>query len=301
MKSLLLLLGVSALSLPLASLGQGPSVVFGHQQLIEYQPGNLPLIISAPHGGTIRPEGMPNRSFGRIAQDSNTQEITRLLKEEVAARYGAPPYIIICRLHRMKMDANREIKEAAQDNPIAVQAWNDFQGFIKGARQSVNKKFGHGLYIDLHGQRHPENRVELGYLLTAEQLRLPDANLNGDKMLAIKTSVRELTMRTSVSFADLIRGPTSLGAMLERRGFASVPSPVSPAPLANEEYYSGGYNTAMHSSLHGGAISGLQIECPWKGVRDKPENQRKFARALAEALGEYWLAHFKSALKGAAP
>ena len=50
---------------------------------IEYQPGTLPLILAAPHGGNLRPADVPNRSFGRVAQDSNTAEITLALAAQL--------------------------------------------------------------------------------------------------------------------------------------------------------------------------------------------------------------------------
>jgi hypothetical protein len=301
MKSARLTAALVAITSLLSATAETPKVILGRAEFTEYQPGALPLIISAPHGGTLRPADLPNRSFGVIAQDSYTQELARLLQAEIAARYGAPPHLIICRLHRMKLDANREINEAAQGNDRAVAAWQDFQSFIKQARQTVQTHFGYGLYIDLHGHRHPENRVELGYLLTAEQLRATNAHLDSDSAILNQTSLRDLAMRTQVPFSALLRGPSSLGALLEKHGYPSVPSPTFHAPLPKEQYYSGGHNTAQHGSLNGGAISGLQIECPWKGVRDKPEHARAFAKALSIALGDYWLAHFQTELKAKAP
>lgn len=273
-----------------------PAVRMGAQDYIEYQPGTLPLIIAAPHGGTLRPDGIPNRSFGRVAQDSYTQELARVLSDQLQKLYGARPHLIICRLHRMKVDCNRELTEAAQGDPVAERAWNDFQGFIKEAREEVLKRHGEGLFIDLHGHRHPEGRVELGYLLTRDDLSVSDAELEANQQYREKTSLRTLAGRTTASFADLLRGGTSLGALLETRGYPSIPSPVHAAPKGEEEYFNGGYNTATHGSKNGGRICGLQIECPFKGVRDREENREKFAMALAQSLGQWWRSHYGRAL-----
>ncbi len=269
----------------------------GRSTFVEYFPGTLPLIISAPHGGTLRPDGVADRKFGRVAQDSNTAELAQMLQLDLKSRYGGAPHLIICRLHRLKVDCNRELDEAAQGDPIATQTWRDYQNFIMQARASVAKTFGLGLYIDLHGHRHPEARVELGYLFGPEILASSDAQLDADPDLRVKCSLRELASRTPASFCELIRGASSLGGMLEKRGYPSIPSPTHAAPGAKEEYFFGGYNTLTHGSKDGGHISGLQIECPFKGVRDTLENQKRFSQALTYTLGEYWLAHFQQPLR----
>src|SRR5262245_25104310 len=75
---------------------------FGRNQYIEYVAGDLPLIISAPHGGRDRPEELPDRAEGTFAFDTNTQELARAVGDELHARTGGWPHLIICRLHRRK-------------------------------------------------------------------------------------------------------------------------------------------------------------------------------------------------------
>jgi hypothetical protein len=285
-----------AASFLVQQLHAGEKALFGEKEYIEYLPGTLPLIISAPHGGTLKPADIPNRTEGKVAQDSNTQELSRLIRDEMQRQYGGTPHLIICRLHRLKLDANREIKEAAQGNPQAEKAWHEFQNFINQAREQVTKEFGAGLYIDLHGHRHIRGWVELGYALNAQKLDLSDEQLNSDPSIVAASTLPELDKRSPVSFAALLRGPDSLGALLAAEGFASVPSPQVPTPGAND-YFSGGYNSQTHGSMNGGTISGLQVECPWGGVRDKPESRQKFAAALANCLGPFFKAHFQMELK----
>jgi hypothetical protein len=270
---------------------------WGAQKYVEYQPGTLPIIISAPHGGRLRPDGLPDRKFGRIAQDSNTLELARMIAEEMFIRYKGRPHLILCHMHRLKVDCNREIKEAAQGDPVATQIWKDYHGFIGEAKASVLSAHDGCLYIDLHGHRHPEGRVELGYLLTGAELSQSPVVL---AKAAEMTSIRDLGLRTPKGFLDLLRGESSLGAMLEQRGYPSVPSPTTPAPGPGEDYFNGGYNTASHGSRDRGRVNGIQIECPFKGVRDKPTNHRRFAIALAEILGLYWKTHYQTELKPSA-
>src|SRR4051794_11480332 len=135
---------------------------FGRNRYIEYLAGDLPVILSAPHGGRERPEELPDREQGTYAFDTNTQELARAVADELHARTGHWPHVILCRLHRRKVDCNREIVEAAAGDPLAEQAWREFQGFIDAARATVVGQHGRGLYIDLHGHGHPQQRLELG-------------------------------------------------------------------------------------------------------------------------------------------
>lgn len=266
-------------------------VEYGADPWIEYQRGGLPLVIGAPHGGYLKPKELGDRTYGVVDQDSNTQELARMIQAALVQKLGAAPHLIVCRLHRSKVDVNREIVEAAQGGRGAEQAWRDWQGFILKAKAIVLKQFGTGLYIDLHGQRHKEARVELGYMIGADKLRLDDALLEKSTLLIRQSSIRELDQRSPASFVELLRGASSLGGLLQARGFASVPSPAVPAPKENEQYFRGGFNTDTHGSRQGGSFNAVQIECPWLGVRDTPANRAKFVDALTDALPLWFRTH----------
>lgn len=263
---------------------------------IEYIPGTLPLIVGAPHGGSLKPSEIKDRTFGVTDQDAATQEMARLLRAALLKKTGGVPAMIISRLHRSKLDPNREIKEAAQGDAVAEQAWHDWQGFIVKAKSRVMEQFGVGLYIDLHGQRHPEARVELGYMISPEKLRESDEVLDKATLTIRASSIRELDQRSPASFIELLRGKTSLGGMLQARGYNAVPSPDIHAPKEGELYFRGGYNTDTHGSREGGTINALQIECPWVGVRDTPEHRAKFIDALCDILPVWFQTHFGAPL-----
>ena len=153
-------------------------------------------------------------------------------------------------------------------------------------------KHGYGLLLDIHGHRHIDQRVELGYLIKGEPLKATDTELNADAALIASTSIRDLDKRSPQSFAELVRGPQSLGGLLEFRGFRCLPSPTKSFPGVLAGYFSGAYDITAHGSRDGGTVSAIQIECPWNGLRDKPENQRRFAKALVESLDVYFEVHF---------
>jgi N-formylglutamate amidohydrolase len=268
---------------------------FGRNQYVEYLAGNLPLILSAPHGGRERPEEIPDRQEGTLAFDTGTQELARSISTEFHARTGGWPHVIICRLSRRKVDCNREIVEAAAGNPHAEQAWREFQAFIDAAQAAVVRQHGRGLYIDLHGHGHQEQQLELGYLHPASAYTSDDATLN-EPGLAAASSLRGIAALNRLPYAQLVRGPLSLGTLLDKQGFPATPSASRPIPTI--PYFSGGYNTARHGR-DAVPLAGLQIETNSRGVRDTPENRAKFAQALYAALDVYLEAHLGVLLKSA--
>ena len=92
--------------------------------------------------------------------------------------------------------------------------------------------------------------------------------------------------------AALLRGPTSLGALFVKNGFAAVPSPADPAPAAGDEYFTGGYTTDRHGSSGGGTVDAVQVEANRTGVRDTPENLERYAGAIVSSALEYLSVHY---------
>ncbi|MBB5034183.1 hypothetical protein [Prosthecobacter vanneervenii] len=264
---------------------------------IEVRHGTLPIVLTVPHGGSLKPANVLARRYGVTGTDSNTIPLAEMIIEELESRYGARPHAIISRLSRTRLDPNRDLEEAAQGDPTAVAAWHRFHDSAQKACDTVMKKSGLGLLLDIHGHRHLEQRVELGYLVKADILKHSDAELNADTALIASTCIRDLDKRSPQTFAELLRGPQSLGGLLEFRGFRSLPSPTRPSPGFMAGYFSGVYDVAAHGSRSGGTVSAIQLECPWNNVRDTPENQRRFAVALADSLGIYFEVHFGRKLK----
>ncbi len=274
-------------------------VYFGRRQYVEYLAGDLPVIFSAPHGGYEEPTEIPDRTWGTTARDRQTQEMARAVRTAFHDRFGGWPHVVISHLHRVKLDPNREIEEAAQGSPYAEWAWGEFHGFIDDAADAVAQQHGRGFYVDLHGHAHEIPRLELGYLVTGSELGLPDAML--ESMVYVnKSSIRTLALECDSSFASLLRGGASLGALLAQRGFPAVPSPAMPDP-GGAPYYSGGYDTRRHGSSEGGPVSGVQLEMHYEGVRDTQAAREAFAQALAEVLEVYFDVHFGIPLQGARP
>jgi hypothetical protein len=114
------------------------STYYGANAWVEMLAGDIPVIVSAPHGGTLRPASIPDRTGSvTTVRDANTEELARDIADAFRAKTGGTPHVIILRLHRIKLDANREIVEAAQGNAEAERAWHEFHGYIEAARAAV--------------------------------------------------------------------------------------------------------------------------------------------------------------------
>jgi hypothetical protein len=266
---------------------------------IEYVPGNMPLVISIPHGGSLLPESIPERPCINCAKhkDTLTIEIGLGIRNIIFERTGFAPYIIINNLDRTRLDPNRNITEAADGNKEAEQAWHEFQDYIDTASTEVQKNFGKGLYIDLHGHRHQIKRIELGYLLSSEELQLEDSLLDDGSFVEF-SSIRNLAghNRDSLTLAELVRGRYSMGSMLEEKGYKCVPSPELPSPGPGEPYFSGGYNTYRHGSSSGGTIDGIQIELD-EDIRTDTVSRNELISDLAAVLLEFLKTHYFPDLK----
>lgn len=268
---------------------------FGQNNYIEYIAGNMPLILSAPHGGYLEPADIPDRDCTGCAyvRDANTQELTRETANAVYALTGCYPHVVINRLHRKKLDANRDLPEAADGDTTAGRAWYEFHTFMDSARAQVLGARGRGLYIDLHGHGHEIQRLELGYLLSQSELQVTDSQINTSFYVA-QSSIENLVGNNlgALEHADLLRGENSMGQLLADRGYPAVPSQLDPFPDSGEPYFNGGYNTNRYGSANGGTIDGIQIECNFDGVRNNLTNVNRFGDTLAVALVHFLQVHY---------
>ena len=189
--------------------------------------------------------------------------------------------MVICHLHRSKLDANREINEATFGVQDAEDAWYEYHGFIRDAKRQIN---GSGILFDIHGHSHPEDWIELGYLLSRY-----DLNRTSNADLFEKSSIKYLSSRVSVTFSDLLQGDAGLGGLIQSYGYGVVPSPSFPSPNGGK-YYTGGYITRVHGSRDSGHIDAIQIESP-RSLRDSksgPTYARRLAAAIHIFKTKYW-------------
>ncbi len=231
--------------------------------------GTLPLVLSAPHGGSASPEGWERRSGGVQVQDRNTLPLVEALAEALRRRTGRMPSVVASLVHRRYLDLNRDRwQSGARLGAEQEELWSRYHGSLESlATEALGHGAGSALVIDLHGHGHPHGLVELGHALSASQLRGTDEELED---------------------AAWVRGPRSLGARLDALGVASVPSPERPAPEPGQPYFDGGYTVRRH---RGGGLRAIQIELPPDPRRPDAKGRQPLVDALADALVQVLMDH----------
>lgn len=249
--------------------------------------GNMPLVISVPHGGTLRPDSIPDRTCPNIttALDLNTIELAQAIDSVFWADHKIRPYLVTTTLHRSKLDQNRDWAEATCSTNSKTYLWNNFHHYIDTCIQKALAVYPSCLYIDLHGHGHAKDRLELGYLIGATALR------SSATLSASNSSLVALVGTSGKTIQQLLTGPTAFGTLINNQGFAAVPSNADPAPLASDPYFDGGYNTNFYTHVSQyPKVYGWQIESHYTPVRNTASNRANFAKAFVAAV----LAHYNA-------
>lgn len=233
-------------------------------ELIEIQKGDLPIIISAPHGGHLNIEGSTDRTGeGKakfvVVRDTYTDILARAMADAIFSRTGKKPHLVIAHFARRHADANRPAKDA-YENPSAGRVYDAYHAALKAATEDVQARFGRGIVIDIHGQaaerttifRGTQNRATVKHLLKTD----------GEAGFSGKNSV--------------------LGQLVER-GYVIKPAPSDEGP--EDGRYNGGYITQTYGSKNGGSIDGIQLE--FGAIPRSPDQYRKTAADLADSVLVY--------------
>ncbi len=207
--------------------------------LVTIRSGDLPIILTAPHGGR---DAIPNVAARRgdgvdrfnSRSDSNTDILTEQLAEAIEKALGKRPYVVIARFHRKYADANRRSRDAYESDEARL-VYESYHQAIAQARNDVIERWGRGILFDIHGQ-------------AAE----PRAILRGTQNGKTTTHLVNRFGR------EAINGETSLFGQLARQGLTVIPAVGSGdrEPVG----YNGGYTVIAHGSGSGGTLDAIQLE-----------------------------------------
>ncbi|CAO3598469.1 unnamed protein product [Absidia cylindrospora] len=267
-------------------------------QTVTLVEGQLPLIITVPHGSLNLPASIPNRTEGQLIADAYTISVANQLSHQIQQHYNAMPYLVVLNVARRKVDVNRPINQGSE-SPQGRRVWKHYHDILQKTVDTVRKRYGHGLLLDIHGQAHKEGLVELGYLLSSDSLRSIGTN---DSTLVKQSSIQLLASRlqksgsTTPAAASLLRGNGSFGhaMMINSKGYEAplsiqvVPSPSHPYPKNDTLYFRGGYTTKRYHTT----LDVIQVETP-KALRFSKEGRKLLCDNLSNAaifmLDHYYL------------
>ena len=179
--------------------------------------------------------------------------------------------------------------DGAQGNSYANLSYGTYHSFLQTAIDSVEAYFDAGILLNLVEHNHSNQKVELGYLLSASDLDLTNLQLNS---YSAQSSVSQIADISTSSFAEVIRGYNSLGTLIVGRSYTSndvtysfeaVPTLDNPT-IGSTDYSSGGYTIAQYGSSNGGKINGIDVATPFAGFRDNANAYRALAVILEESV-----------------
>jgi len=125
---------------------------------VKYYQGNLPLIISVPHGGMSKIEEIPERKSGIHGIDKNTIEIAVELIEQIKKNYNLQkknpklPSFVFSQVSRINVDLNREKSKAfVSTSKLANEIYQFYHSKVEEYIYHNLEKFNRSLLIDIHG------------------------------------------------------------------------------------------------------------------------------------------------------
>ena len=270
---------------------------FDKEKWVEYIEGNMPLVISVPHGGRVTIDTLPIRDCkdAITGVDGGTIELAKAIQDYFKKTHNVVPHIIISHIARKHVDQNREFENGAvcgyekNEKP-----WHTFHNWVDSALNLATANGKRAMYIDLHGHGHKNQRLEIGYNITWGELnKILNGTFNNDQKYH---SIRNLLKQENgLELKEMLFGDNAFGTLLVNNGIASTPSKQDLVPQKGEAFFSGGDNTRRFTGQKYPNVFGLQIECD-RTARSETKRYDT-AKSIAEAIVQYMDMYAKTQIK----
>ena len=199
--------------------------------LVHVQAGDLPIVLTAPHGGRDDVPGCdvrtPVGSRFVVTTDLNTDVLTLGIAAEIARLTGRQPYVVIAKFHRKYIDANRRPDEAYASSSCRA-VYDFYHAAARRFVDEVREKHPHAALFDIHGQA-----------------AYPVSILRGTQHGA---TVKSLVARAG---APALTGPNSVFGRFAAMGYGIELEPPR---------YTGGHTVVIYGSGRANGIDAMQIE-----------------------------------------
>jgi N-formylglutamate amidohydrolase len=209
--------------------------------LVLVRPGELPVLLTAPHGGRQEVPGCDLRTpVGDrfvTGMDVNTDVLAQGIAAELKRLTGKEPYLVMARFHRRYIDANRRADEA-YGAPGCKADYDYYHAAVRRFVDEARRKFGHAMLFDVHGQS-----------------AYRDAILRGTR------NGRAVTALLARAGASAVTGPDSVFGRFAAMGYAILPpNDTAPAGRGEPEGYLGGHTVGLYGSHNADGIDTMQLE-----------------------------------------
>jgi N-formylglutamate amidohydrolase len=236
------------------------------EKLVLVHKGTMPIILSAPHGGLDGIPGVSERKGDGLVKgpsgfftgrDTNTDRLALDIADALEAKMGKKPYVVIAKFHRKYIDANRP-EGVGLESPKAKPIYEGYHRALRDACKEVQRKWGRGLLLDVHGQGSAADTIFRG-------------TKNG-------TTVKLLVDRFGEKAHN---GPRSFFGLLETAGLKGFPLDGS----KERSGFTGGYIVQSYGSHTGYGIDAIQLE--FGGDFRAMDKTKDTAVKLANAVDAY--------------
>src|SRR5262245_56641059 len=237
------------------------------EDLVAIQAGELPIVLSAPHGGTGEIPGVPPRlgeglekgSKGFVTgRDMGTEELAREVAVQIERRFQKKPYFVISRTHRRYLDPNRP-PEIAYEDDDAKPVYARYHDSLAKYCREIQSRFHAGLLLDIHGQGSRADTVFRG----------------------TKNGLTVQLLRQRYGEGAHI-GAESFFALLGDRGWKVFPNPFDGKEQSG---FTGGFIVQTYGSHQAGGIDAIQLESG--GDYRSKANRERTASTLTDAVAAY--------------
>ena len=139
------------------------------------QEGDIPILITVPHGGDQTPADVDERMISYSGLVKSRELYLRDIAVGVATRlenvHGITPYVVIGESHRKYIDYNRDDTIAVTGGPPENEAYEDtdaetyydeYHDQIDAFVSDIDSTYGGGLLIDLHGTTSVSDKILRG-------------------------------------------------------------------------------------------------------------------------------------------
>ena len=242
-----------------------------HKDYIEFKNGNIPLVVSVPHGGMLECNDIPKRLTGILGIDKGTIELTRDIIDNlkfIADKHGLvgkEPSYIMSNVRRNKIDLNRPEDEAHDVNSsLAGQIYQFYHQKLRHLVMENLKTFHYSLLIDIHGfERHkrPPGYRDVDIILGTDNLKS-----------MFSTPVLKKDWNKNIR-----------GKIINK--FLEMDIPIAPGRQRREEYVlTGGFTVLRYGASQIPNSQAIQIEFSDR-IRYQDKNlKRTVVSSLAEVL-----------------
>ncbi len=235
-----------------------------NDSLVVIRHGDLPIILSAPHGGRISPPDVPQRDGAGISQfatvrDGNTDRLAFEVADYLQLELGKDVFLVVAQIDRACVDMNRPADESYEVGK-AKRYYDAYHNALRTACDEVRATWGRGILLDLHGQNANRSAIYRG-------------THDG---ITVFNLVEQFGQEALV-------GENSICGQLEQKGLDI--QPACDTDDLEHPNFSGGYIVQTYGSHQGTAIDAMQLEFGLKFRSD--ENLHRTAIQLASAIATF--------------